>query len=243
MIIFLFFFFFFQAEDGIRDFHVTGVQTCALPISRRLPLLPDPDPAALRELATVVLPAVGVHGLLGALRSLVSATARPALDAALDALGLLTAPDTVGGRAVVVPTGLVQDPGGWLRHATDAWRTNAAASAVALLDALAPLVVPGRGTAPGWPLAGGVTLGYTVVAGNRLRLVLDAALSADLGGQTVTAHLAGGLVIGPDGLPQPTLEVSGLAGGAGVQLAVDRSEEHTSELQSRENLVCRLLLE
>src|SRR5690606_39667847 len=29
------FFFFFQAEDGIRDFHVTGVQTCALPISRR----------------------------------------------------------------------------------------------------------------------------------------------------------------------------------------------------------------
>src|SRR5690606_40892188 len=27
------FFFFFQAKDGIRDFHVTGVQTCALPIS------------------------------------------------------------------------------------------------------------------------------------------------------------------------------------------------------------------
>src|SRR5690606_39388191 len=26
-------FFFFQAEVGIRDFHVTGVQTCALPIS------------------------------------------------------------------------------------------------------------------------------------------------------------------------------------------------------------------
>src|SRR5690606_39406941 len=26
--------FFFQAEDGIRDFHVTGVQTCALPICR-----------------------------------------------------------------------------------------------------------------------------------------------------------------------------------------------------------------
>src|SRR5262249_57230210 len=27
-------FFFFQAEDGIRDWSVTGVQTCALPISR-----------------------------------------------------------------------------------------------------------------------------------------------------------------------------------------------------------------
>src|SRR5690606_40669498 len=33
--------FFFQAEDGIRDFHVTGVQTCALPIlfgEKRAPL-------------------------------------------------------------------------------------------------------------------------------------------------------------------------------------------------------------
>src|SRR2546427_6506406 len=28
-----YFFFFFQAEDGIRDLTVTGVQTCALPIS------------------------------------------------------------------------------------------------------------------------------------------------------------------------------------------------------------------
>src|SRR2546427_1522322 len=30
-------FFFFQAEDGIRDLTVTGVQTCALPISYPLP--------------------------------------------------------------------------------------------------------------------------------------------------------------------------------------------------------------
>src|SRR5690606_40493507 len=29
---FIVLFFFFQAEDGIRAFHVTGVQTCALPI-------------------------------------------------------------------------------------------------------------------------------------------------------------------------------------------------------------------
>src|SRR5438093_5685641 len=33
-----FFFFFFQAEDGIRDWSVTGVQTCALPI---LPVFTD----------------------------------------------------------------------------------------------------------------------------------------------------------------------------------------------------------
>src|SRR5438445_1711692 len=32
LVVRLFFFFFFQAEDGIRDIGVTGVQTCALPI-------------------------------------------------------------------------------------------------------------------------------------------------------------------------------------------------------------------
>src|SRR5437773_12277556 len=36
MWIFYFCFFFFQAEDGIRDRDVTGVQTCALPISTRM---------------------------------------------------------------------------------------------------------------------------------------------------------------------------------------------------------------
>src|SRR6266508_3595390 len=33
-------FFFFQAEDGIRDGHVTGVQTCALPILDAVGILP-----------------------------------------------------------------------------------------------------------------------------------------------------------------------------------------------------------
>src|SRR5205807_5374178 len=33
-------FFFFQAEDGIRDYKVTGVQTCALPISAARPRRP-----------------------------------------------------------------------------------------------------------------------------------------------------------------------------------------------------------
>src|SRR5205807_7879782 len=32
LIVCICFFFFFQAEDGIRDYKVTGVQTCALPI-------------------------------------------------------------------------------------------------------------------------------------------------------------------------------------------------------------------
>src|SRR5207302_5891704 len=38
------YFFFFQAEDGIRDFHVTGVQTCALPICRKEEVLSLGDP-------------------------------------------------------------------------------------------------------------------------------------------------------------------------------------------------------
>src|SRR2546422_11634710 len=43
------FFFFFQAEDGIRDVAVTGVQTCALPIlavilwRHTVPPIPNPD--------------------------------------------------------------------------------------------------------------------------------------------------------------------------------------------------------
>src|SRR5437016_9267537 len=42
--------FFFQAEDGIRDWSVTGVQTCALPIYRRAPcLLRQPFRLALRR--------------------------------------------------------------------------------------------------------------------------------------------------------------------------------------------------
>src|SRR5258708_10503735 len=43
-------FFFFQAEDGIRDDLVTGVQTCALPIS-----IPLPDPKLERSRKRILL--------------------------------------------------------------------------------------------------------------------------------------------------------------------------------------------
>src|SRR5690606_41018937 len=55
---------FFQAEDGIRGFHVTGVQTCALPISLfeastieiegLEPALLDRDPAILDATAAAI---------------------------------------------------------------------------------------------------------------------------------------------------------------------------------------------
>src|SRR3989442_811115 len=40
-------FFFFQAEDGIRDADVTGVQTCALPISPQVLALQHPEAVLL----------------------------------------------------------------------------------------------------------------------------------------------------------------------------------------------------
>src|SRR2546422_3118116 len=51
----LFFFFFFQAEDGIRDVAVTGVQTCALPITCSAPTLSE-------EVAIPRLRAIEIHG-------------------------------------------------------------------------------------------------------------------------------------------------------------------------------------
>src|SRR5437868_13020141 len=49
----IFYFFFFQAEDGIRDRNVTGVQTCALPIWRG------------RNVARFVIVGLTLVGLLG----------------------------------------------------------------------------------------------------------------------------------------------------------------------------------
>src|SRR5690349_23430320 len=65
---FYFYCFFFQAEDGIRDLYVTGVQTCALPISaarrargpgrRRRPPAADGPPSRHRELGVETEPTV-----------------------------------------------------------------------------------------------------------------------------------------------------------------------------------------
>src|SRR5690606_40283915 len=70
---------FYQAEDGIRDFHVTGVQTCALPIliytnpgaSAPFPSARDPQyrPAAMSDQhkAKVVVVGAGPAGSATAL--------------------------------------------------------------------------------------------------------------------------------------------------------------------------------
>src|SRR5262249_56203004 len=55
-------FFFFQAEDGIRDWSVTGVQTCALPISPLGIEVLGATPDAQKRLLHGVLGQVGAAG-------------------------------------------------------------------------------------------------------------------------------------------------------------------------------------
>src|SRR5207249_5838275 len=61
--------FFFQAEDGIRDRNVTGVQTCALPISSQSGVIPLAYSAGKPVVATEVggLPEMVEHGRTGLL--------------------------------------------------------------------------------------------------------------------------------------------------------------------------------
>src|SRR3989442_5394422 len=62
-------FFFFQAEDGIRDADVTGVQTCALPISPPSPLAAGRIPARGRRGSLGRGPASRASGEGGAVRA------------------------------------------------------------------------------------------------------------------------------------------------------------------------------
>src|SRR5882757_5556988 len=57
----IFFFFFFQAEDGIRDIGVTGVQTCALPILS-VAIAPDATNANVGDLVADLNAALSFAG-------------------------------------------------------------------------------------------------------------------------------------------------------------------------------------
>src|SRR2546430_8062775 len=57
-------FFFFQAEDGIRDLTVTGVQTCALPISPSIAAASVSPPRATKPAPLVTL----TYGIAGPTR-------------------------------------------------------------------------------------------------------------------------------------------------------------------------------
>src|SRR5690625_3022146 len=59
----------FQSEDGIRDGHVTGVQTCALPISFPAPCRDDMDEPLTCENSLVRYGCIQYHHLLNLLEA------------------------------------------------------------------------------------------------------------------------------------------------------------------------------
>src|SRR3989449_11668875 len=221
----LFSFFFFQAEDGIRDVAVTGVQTCALPILLGLLVLLQPvvqgeGARERRDLLADQLLLLGqleVHARHSSPRRL-GCTPRPAAarrvmlecrGMAVQALyalqnGFLGFERSglffgeFSGERVQIPIAC------WLIRAPDA---------ILLFDTgLSPRAVPGLMRND--PMARFTEEDLLVNRLDRLGIAPD---HVDL---VVISHLH-----------------FDHAGGA------QRSEEHTSELQSRLHLVCRLLLE
>ena len=107
------------------------------------------------------------------------ATARPMVDGALDALGLLGAAGTDGARRVLLPVALFDDPLAWFTHEAVLGGAGGLQPArlVALLDALKPLL--GVTGDPGaWELAAGVTIHADAGAAGAARLSLALDTSA-----------------------------------------------------------------
>ena len=184
-------------------------------------LWPAPDGQALARMLAQAAPSLGAHVALEVMRR-ADATARPVIDAALDALGLLAGAATDAERALRPLAGLIQDPAGWLRSAG-----SLAANPVkiqALFDALRPLMgLPGANGAP-IALATGVSLAVAA-DGPGARLTLQVDPSGWTAPNGVTARLSGGigasLTVGPSGAPSVGLETHvGLDGSTPGRQAV-----------------------
>src|SRR5256885_11105574 len=214
-------FFFFQAEDGIRDYKVTGVQTCALPIfsdRRRRPLGETDLLTRLLQEAeltdsellqncvfllnaghetTTNLIGNGLCLLLSHPESFERLRCDPQLiGTAVEECLRLECPNQLGNRLVserVTIRGVALEPNTYLTLCIGAAKRD-----------------PGEFPDPGR---------FDVARRPNRHLAFAAG-----------AHACAGM---------------GVARGAQIALlrAVHRSEEHTSELQSPCNLVCRLLLE
>ncbi len=189
---------------------------------REVPLLPVPDPDALVDLLGVLLPAVAVQAVLTGVRRLAAradAAAGDAVDGVLAGLDLLSDPLPNGAMLVRLPVGLVTNPGGWLRHGASGWADDLPGSAVTLLDALAPLVVPDRGDGvTGWPLLQGavaLTVDYAEVAG-RLRLAVTVTATEDVAGVSVATSITGGVLVGTATAPEAALDLSLTLDGTGL---------------------------
>lgn len=190
-----------------------------------IPLWPSPDPAAFARAAAQLVPAELARIALEVLRDL-DETARPVVDAALTAVGLLGPPDEEGVRRVPLPVALLTDPVGWLRDGGVLGGADGfdAARIAATLDALKPLLgVAGR---PGeWALAPGVSLHADTGAGGAPRI----AFALDTSAFTPIPAADGRLVAGgsfaltlPNGVaPRVAVDLfAGLTGAAAGRKAV-----------------------
>src|SRR2546426_5869376 len=100
-------FFFFQAEDGIRDYKVTGVQTCALPISQVGERIPAAGTALHRGVPGLELEEPPHGGIVTEDRGRVDVAARDLRVRRQDPLGALERP---------VPDGGLDERRPWIVH-------------------------------------------------------------------------------------------------------------------------------
>ena len=128
------------------------------------------------------------------------------------ALALLRAADEAGRRSVVLPFGLIGDPVAWLQQ-----RADPLSATVALMDALAPVVVPGRGAQPGWPFDPAFGVTYAVASG-RLGIVAGLHVSETVDGAAIAVDVGAGLSVGPTGAPLPLVEATLTVDGWGLRL-------------------------
>ncbi|HEV8692284.1 MAG TPA: DUF6603 domain-containing protein, partial [Ideonella sp.] len=186
-----------------------------------VPLWPNPDAQAIARAIAKAAPSLGGHAALELMRRADEA-ARPIIDAALDALGLLRGVAGDVDRALRPLAGLLADPAGWLRSADSL--AASPAKIQGLFDALRPLL--GVAGAPGSPvaLANGVSLSV-VADGPGARLSLEVDPSAWAAPNGITARLAAGvgatLKLGPSGPPSLGLAAHvGLTGAPAGKQAI-----------------------
>ncbi len=184
-------------------------------------LWPDPEATPLARMVAKAAPSLGGHVALEMARR-ADETARPVIDAALDALGMLEGVAGDANRALRPLAGLLADPAGWLR--SDGSLAANPAKIQGLFDALRPMLgVPG---APGSPIAfaNGVTFSVSADGpGARLTLDVDPTVWAAPGG--IAGRLAAGfgasLSVGPSGPPSLGLGVHvGMTGAPSGRQAI-----------------------
>jgi hypothetical protein len=168
-------------------------------------LWPAPDGDALARLIAKAAPSLGAHIALEVMRRADDA-ARPVIDAALDALGMLAGLAGDADRAIRPLAGFISDPAGWLRSAESI--AAQPAKAQALFDALRPLL--GIAGAPGDPISFVPGVALAVAAdGPDVRIELSADSSAFTAPGGAEGRLVGGvtaaLTIGATGPPRPSL--------------------------------------